>query len=263
MNGVIYIVATPIGNLGDITLRSLDTLKSVDYIFCEDTRTSKKLLAHYNISKQTISLHKFNELQNTEKIHSIVLSGNSIAIISDAGTPCVSDPGSYIVGFAHKNNIKIVPIPGPSSLSASISVSGFTNNNKILFLGFLPHKPSQVKKLFLEISSYNIDSIIFFESAKRIVSSINLLKEIFPDAVICTSRELSKIYEEILRFDANSVPSLIEKGEYTVSVKLNHKTINVDSSDKLPKQLATYLGIETKLAYKLINKLKEEYKWSS
>lgn len=261
MSGVVYLVATPIGNLKDITNRALETLAFVDCIFSEDSRVSAKLLSHYKINKKLYVLHKYNELETFSKIQNLLEDNKNLAIISDAGTPCISDPGAYIVDLLYKNNYKIVPIPGASSLSTALSVSGFLNNNKILFLGFLPHKESQIKGLFEEIKSYNIDSIIFFESPKRIKKTINLIKEAFDKPLITITRELTKIYEEIIRFDSSTVDhEFKELGEYTVQVKLPSFKKQI-KNDKLSVQLANYLNISSKDAYKLLNKLKKDYLW--
>lgn len=259
MFGVVYLVATPIGNLKDISLRALEVLNSVDYIFSEDTRVSSKLLSHYKISKKTISLHKYNEKEIFDKIKNILDEGNNIAIISDAGTPCISDPGAYIVDLLYQHNYKIVPIPGASSLSTALSVSGFINNNKILFLGFLPHKDGQIRTLLEEIKEYQLDSIVFFEAPKRIKKTINIIKEIFDKPLITITRELTKIYEEVYRFDSSLLePELKELGEYTVQVKIPNSKKPI-KNDKLSVQLANYLKISSKEAYKILNKLKEEF----
>jgi len=256
MSGSIYLIASPIGNMNDISFRAIEVLKSVSYIFSEDTRLSKKLLNYYKISKKLYSMHKFNEAENIKFMSELLDKNNDLAIISDAGTPGISDPGAYIVNYALKQNIKVIPIPGASALSTAISCSGFINNNKILFLGFLPHKKTQVEKLFLELKNTNIDSIVFFEAAKRIKQSLAIVKKIFIASEIVILRELTKIYEEIKLFDNTS--TLTEKGEYTISIKLNNNFVLFKEDDKINKILAKYLNIETKEAYKILASLKNK-----
>jgi len=258
MSGVIYLIASPIGNLKDISFRAIETLNKVNYIFAEDTRVSKKLLSYYKISKKLYSLHKYNELNNLEDLLKIIYNNFDIAILSDAGTPAIADPGSFIVNHALKNNIKVIPIPGPSALSSAISCSGFINNNRILFLGFLPHKKTQKEKLFLELLNTNIDSIVFFEAANRIKNTLLTLKNIFINCEIVILRELTKVFEEVKLL--KNQDCLVEKGEYTVSVKLNNNFVILKDNAKLSASLAKYLNIKTKEAYKIILDLKNKEK---
>ena len=160
----LYCVSTPIGNLGDITIRALEVFKNSDLILCEDTRVSKKLLNKFNISKKLVSHHKFNENKNLNFVLELLEDNKIISIISDAGTPAISDPGRVLINKCIEKNINIYPIPGPSAVSAAISVSGFSD--KYLFYGFLPQKKNEINKLFKSISNINY-SIVFFISPKK------------------------------------------------------------------------------------------------
>ena len=229
----LYIVSTPIGNLRDITLRALEVLKLSDFVLCEDTRTSSKLLSHYKIKTKLISNHKFNEKKNINKILSFLKSEKVISLISDAGTPTISDPGNILINKCIENNIKIFSIPGPSAVSAAVSMSGFTD--KYYFHGFLPEKRTQIENEFKNISKINA-SIVFFISGKKIKKLINLIKKYFMNREIVICREITKLYEENIR---NLVDNLKEfekdlKGEITVIIsrKKDEEKINLNESDK-------------------------------
>ena len=229
----LYIVSTPIGNLKDITLRALEVLKSSDFILCEDTRVSGKLLSKYKINNRLISNHKFNEKKNINKILGILKSGKIVSLISDAGTPTISDPGNIIVKQCIENNIDVFPIPGPSAVNSVVSISGFTD--KYYFHGFLPEKKTQIEKDFKSISKIN-SSIVFFVSSKKLNKIISLIKKYFMGREILICREITKLYEESIR---NLVDNLKEfetelKGEITVIIskeKIQHKK-NLSESDK-------------------------------
>ena len=230
----LYVVSTPIGNLGDITFRALEVLNKSDHILCEDTRVSKKLLSRYNINSKLISNHKFNEKKNIQKIINILKIGKIVSIISDAGTPAISDPGRILIKECIKNKINVFPIPGPSAVSAAISVSGFSD--KYFFYGFFPEKKSEIKENFKKLSILN-SSIIFFISAKKINKSINIIKEYFSgrDIVIC--KEISKFYEEYHRSSVDKINVFNNlKGEITIVIselKNQKKASNILSeSDK-------------------------------
>ena len=200
----LYIVSTPIGNLKDITLRALEVLKSSDFILCEDTRVSGKLLSKYKINNRLISNHKFNEKKNINKILSILKSEKIVSLISDAGTPTISDPGNILIKNCIDNNLDVFSIPGPSAVSSAVSISGFTDS--YYFHGFLPEKKSQIEKDFKNISKIN-SSIVFFISAKKINKIINLVKKNFIGREIVICKEITKYYEEYFR---SSVENLIE-----------------------------------------------------
>ena len=196
METCLYLVATPIGNLEDITLRAIETLKKVDLVACEDTRTSNKLLANYGIKKKLISIHQHNEKDKTEFLINELINGKSIAYLSDAGTPAISDPGAYLVNQAIKLGIKVSPIPGSSSLVAAFSVAGI-ESTQFQFYGFLPNSPSKAKKSIKAIYKQPLPTIIF-ESPHRILKTLSLVRDIFgAKHKIFVARELTKIYETI------------------------------------------------------------------
>ena len=200
---MLYLVATPIGNLEDITQRALKTLFGVEIILCEDTRKTLNLLRHYQKPKQKlpqlISYYQENELKRIPQVISFLKQGKEIALVTNSGTPTISDPGFKLVREAWKEGILVVPIPGPSSPIAALSASGLPTD-KFLFLGFLPNKSSQRKKLFQQLKEsqkYISATIIFFESPFRLEKSLVELKEVFADIQVVLARELTKIHEEI------------------------------------------------------------------
>ena len=244
----LYIVATPIGNLGDITLRALEVLKKSNYILCEDTRIAKKLLNHYKIRSKLISNHKFNEKTVFNNIKDILLSNNIVSLISDAGTPLISDPGKILVEECIKNNIDIIPIPGVSALSSAVSISGFSNN--FYFSGFISDKKSEIEKE-LEILSKISGSIVFFVSSKKINKIIPYLKIYFENRKIVICREMTKYYEEFIRREINELKLFDKaiKGELTIVIsekKLQKKSsLLLNESDKINIQkLINFLSIK-------------------
>ena len=230
----LYIISTPIGNLQDITLRAIEILKKSDYILCEDTRVSQNLLLKYNINTNLISYHKFNEAKNLDKITKLLKSGNLLSLISDAGTPIVSDPGKLLVNECIKNNIQIIPIPGPSAVISAISISGFSE--KFYFYGFLPDKKKILSEDLSKLS--NLDcSIVFFISAKKLNKALIEFKKYFLERNILICREMTKIYEEFIRNTVTKIDisEITLKGELTVviSEKVNKKSSQtLDESDK-------------------------------
>ena len=231
----LYVVSTPIGNLGDITLRAIEILKQSEYILCEDTRVSKNLLKKYNINSYLISNHKFNEKKNIARVIEILKTKKIVSIISDAGTPGISDPGEIIVNECIKNNIEIFPIPGASAVSAAISISGFSK--KYYFYGFFPEKKKDLNEDLEILSNLNC-SIVFFISPKKINKAINSIKNFFFDRKILICREMSKYYEEYTRLNVSDLELFDRdpKGELTLvlSEKNNQKIIsnNLTESDK-------------------------------
>jgi 16S rRNA (cytidine1402-2'-O)-methyltransferase len=234
-NGL-YIVSTPIGNLKDITFRAIETLKKSSHILCEDTRVSKNLLDRYEIKSKLISNHKFNEIKNLKKIIDLLKLGETISLISDAGTPSISDPGTILVNECVKHNIKIIPIPGPSAVATAVSISGFSE--KFFFNGFLPEKKQNVINELKNFSKLDC-SIVFFISPKKINKIIPELKKFFIDRKIVFCREISKLYEEFIRKDINDLELFKKepKGELTIviSEKKNNKKISqeLSESDKI------------------------------
>ena len=233
-NGL-YLVSTPIGNLKDITLRALEVLKKSSYILCEDTRVSKNLLDKYDIKSKLISNHKFNETKNLSKIVEFLKSGEIVSLISDAGTPSISDPGAILINECVKNNISIIPIPGPSAVAAAASVSGFSE--KFFFYGFLPDKKQNLLNELKKLSKF-ADSIVFFISPKKINKIIPDLKTNFSGRKILFCREISKLYEEFIRQNVDDLEQFVKepKGELTVviSEKKNDKksSLVLSESDK-------------------------------
>tara|TARA_B100001248_G_scaffold58821_1_gene39934 strand:+ start:833 stop:1687 length:855 start_codon:yes stop_codon:yes gene_type:complete len=231
----LYCVATPIGNLGDITLRALEILKKCDLILCEDTRVSKKLLNHFKIKKQVISYHKFNEREKVEEIIQTLAQEKIICLISDAGTPAISDPGRLLIQECVNNSINIFPIPGPSSVSAGISISGFSD--RYIFLGFLPEKKKDLY-ITLEKASNHGCTVIFFISPNKLYKIINDLKLYFHQREILICREITKFHEEYIRSSLDNLDNLTisKKGEVTVIISENKnvqkKLIELKESDK-------------------------------
>ena len=232
----LYIVSTPIGNLSDITLRALEVLKKSDYILCEDTRTSKNLLDRYEIKSKLISNHKFNEKKNLSKIIQILKSDCVVSLISDAGTPSVSDPGAILVNECLINKINVYPIPGASAVSSAISISGF--NEQYFFYGFFPEKNNKLKEDFEKLKKQD-GCIVFFISPRKFNKSVKHIKEYFIDRKILICREMTKYYEEYIRTDIDKLEPFKSdpKGELTIviSEKLKEKnsSINLKESDKI------------------------------
>ena len=240
----LYVVSTPIGNLKDITLRAIEILKQSEYILCEDTRVSKNLLEKYNIKSKLISNHKFNEKKNINKIIEILQSKMIVSIISDAGTPSISDPGKIIINECIKNNIDVYPVPGASAVTAAVSISGFSE--KYYFYGFFPQKNKDLKGDFKTLSNLNC-SIVFFISPQKINRAIGFIKIFFPDRKILICREISKFYEEHIRTNVTQLELFdkLPKGELTVvlsekNIKKNtYKNLNESDKKNIKKMIKT------------------------
>ena len=231
----LYIVSTPIGNLSDITLRALDVLKKSEYILCEDTRISKHLLDRYEIKSKLISNHKFNEKKNLSKIIELLKSDCIISLISDAGTPSISDPGAILVNECLVNKIDIFPIPGVSAVSSAVSISGFSE--KYFFYGFFPEKNNKLKDDFEKLA--NLDGcIVFFISPRKFNRSVKNIKDHFSDRKILVCREMTKFYEEFIRTDIDKLEPFRSdpKGELTIviseKIKEKNSSIILKESDK-------------------------------
>jgi len=231
----LYIVSTPIGNLSDITLRAIDVLRKSDFILCEDTRVSKNLLDRYEVRSKLISNHKFNEKKNLIKIIDILKSDSIVSLISDAGTPSISDPGAILINECLVNKIDIFPIPGTSAVSAAVSISGFSE--KYFFYGFFPEKKNKLKEDFEKLS--NIDScIIFFISPRKFNKYVGDIKYHFSGRKILICREMTKFYEEYVRAEIDDLEAFETdpKGELTVVIsekgKEKNSSITLTESDK-------------------------------
>jgi 16S rRNA (cytidine1402-2'-O)-methyltransferase len=228
-NGL-YLVSTPIGNLKDITFRAIEVLEKSSYILCEDTRVSKNLLDKYDIKSKLISNHKFNETKNLSKIIELLKSGEIVSLISDAGTPSISDPGAILVNECIKKNIKIIPIPGPSAVSTAVSISGFSE--KFFFYGFLPDKKQNLLNELKKLSQFN-SSLVFFISPKKINKIIPDLKNNFVGRKIVFCREISKLYEEFVRKDIDDLEPFTKEPKGELTVVISEKKIDKNTSQVL------------------------------
>ena len=216
----LYVVSTPIGNLGDITLRALDVLKNVDYLACEDTRVTRKLLNYYEISAKLISYNNINENTKSFKLIDKLNNNKNIGLVSDAGTPCISDPGYRLVNACHMNNINVISIPGPSSVISSLSISGLPTDN-FYFYGFLPRKKGRKTKfeLLTEISA----TIVIFESPFRIVRTLKDIYNYMGNRVVSVCKEITKIYERVFFGNIIDIINILEKenklkGEFVILI---------------------------------------------
>jgi 16S rRNA (cytidine1402-2'-O)-methyltransferase len=221
MPGRLYVVATPIGNLEDITYRAIRVLGEVDLIACEDTRQTRKLLDHYGIQKPAVSYHEFNETERAEELAGRLREGAAIALVSDAGAPLVSDPGYRLVRAAIESGVPVYPIPGPSAVVAALSASGLPTDS-FRFAGFLPHKPGQRMKA-LEAIDDERATVIFYEAPHRILESLEAVEQALGDRPVVVARELTKIHEEFLRGTASQIRAELEsrdsvKGEITLLI---------------------------------------------
>ena len=243
LNNTLYIVSTPIGNLDDITLRAINVLKNSDIILCEDTRRSLKLLNHLKIKKHLVSYHKFNEKKQVNIIINYIKNGKILSLISDAGTPLISDPGRLLLNECILKKINVTPIPGVSSITSAISVSGFSD--QFLFYGFLPKKDKELDKVLNLLTNFNY-SQVFFIPAVRINFYIKKFKKFFSERKILIAREITKIHEDFIRDDVKNLRLFKNslKGELTVVIsdhKMLNKPINRDEIiNKLKKYLKKY-----------------------
>lgn len=226
--GTLYVVATPIGNLNDMTKRAIETLKEVDIILCEDTRTSMKLLNNFNIKNKLMSYHKYNEQEQTKNIIKLLKQDKNIAIITDAGTPCISDPGYILVKEARENNITVIPIGGISALITALSASGI-ETDKFTFQGFFPRETKEKTKLLEELNKTTIKVHIFYESPKRIIKTLEYLKNNLDIEKISIFKELTKLHEKNYYGSLEEVLNKLQneekttQGEYTFIIKTKQK----------------------------------------
>ncbi len=228
-NGL-YLVSTPLGNLKDITLRAIEVLGKSDYVLCEDTRVSKNLLNKYQIKSKLISNHKFNEKKNVTKIIEYLKSGKIISLISDAGTPTISDPGSILINECINNEIRIFPIPGPSAVATAVSISGFSD--KFLFCGFFPDKKKQLSNELKKFSEFE-NSLVFFISPKKINKIIPEIKKNFYGRKIVFCREITKMYEEFIRKNVDELELFEKEPKGELTVVISEKKVHKNISQKL------------------------------
>ena len=244
----LYLVSTPIGNLGDITFRAIEILKKSNYILCEDTRVSKNLFKKYGINSKFLSYHKFNERKNLSKIIELLNSNLIISLISDAGTPNISDPGTLLIKECIKNNIAIRPIPGPSAVTSAVSISGFSG--KFFFYGFFPEKLKNLDEDLNSLSQINF-SIVFFISSKKFNKIIPILKKNFKGRKLLICREMTKFYEEFIRVGIDDLEKFNKelKGELTIVISekenIKKSSQKLSESDKVNiKQMINKLSIK-------------------
>ena len=238
----LYLVSTPIGNMEDITFRALNVLKKSDLILCEDTRRSGRLLSYFKIKSKLLSYHKFNEEKTSNKVIDFLKNNKIISLISDAGTPTISDPGIILINKCIEENLKISPIPGPSSVTSAVCVSGFSD--KYIFYGFLKKKKKELEKVFKNLSQFNY-SIVFFIPNSKIDFYLNEFKKYFSDRKILIAKEMTKMHEEYLRGSVQSTFNLPEKlkGELTVvlSEKIEKKNTKKEIFESVKIEMASML----------------------
>ena len=226
----LYLIPTPIGNLGDITLRAIELLKNSDFILCEDTRVSKKLLDKFDIKTRLISNHKFNEVKNLPKIIKLLKENKIISIVSDAGMPSISDPGVVLINECLRQNIDIIPLPGPSAVTTAVAVSGF--DEKYLFYGFFPEKEKVIKEELERLSNLNF-CLVFFVSPKKINKIIPHLKKYFKKRKILICREISKYYEEFIRSDLDELQTFKDEPKGEITIVISEKKFEKKTSQTL------------------------------
>lgn len=268
MNSILYVCATPIGNLSDVSSRVIDTLNSCDIIACEDTRHTIKLLNHFSIKKKLISYHQHNEQSSSDYLISLLNEGNNIALVSDAGMPCISDPGFLIIQKAIKNNIKIIPIAGPSAFLLAIAVSGF-NTESFIFEGFI-NKDKTKKARFLKSLENEFRTTVIYESPHNLLKTLKEINDICPERNICIARELTKKFEEIWHGSVSEGLSKFSnekpQGEFCIVIEgKNLDDIQIDPIDlehEINKKISQMLskGLSKKDISKIISK---EYHVSS
>lgn len=266
-NGKLYLVPTPIGNLKDITLRALEVLKSVDIIAAEDTRQTLKLLNHFEIKKPLISYHKFNEQVKSDKILDQLIEGKNIALVSDAGTPGISDPGSVIVNRCIERMIDFEVLPGATAITTALVYSGL-DTTKFLFKGFLPRDNKERREIVQNILQSQ-ETIIFYEAPHRVLDTLNFLLDMFGNRKIAVCRELTKIYQEIYRGDIQQAVSFFlenkPRGEFVIVLEgkkiedikeeQRESWANISIEDHIKKHIDE--GMDKKTAIKMVAKERE------
>lgn len=254
MSGILYLVSTPIGNLDEISKRQVDTLKLVDVVACENPNNSLKLLSKLDIKKKLIQINAIHEIEMSSNAIKILKSGQSVAFLSDAGYPCVSDPGSVLVSLAIENDIKIVVINGSSAMLTALIASGL-DTSKFSFLGFLSSKKGTRKNSLLKYKDCE-ETLIIYESSHRIADTLKILLEVFGNRKVCIARELTKLHEEYIRGTLETVQNLSEsqlKGEFVIILDGQKDTKNIDEKTLLDEVfILTQSGTKTKAAVSLV-----------
>lgn len=219
-SGILFVVSTPIGNLEDITYRALSTLKEVDFLVVENKERAQKLLGHIGVRKEIITINTYTERKRSQKIVKRIKMGEKAALICSSGTPCISDPGSFLVSVCHKENVEVRVIPGPSALTSAVAISGL-DCDRFLFYGFLPQRKGKKKKVMKELSLLPYP-IVFFESPRRIKETLDLLREIFGIRKIAIIKEMTKIHEKVILTDTENALFVLKDvdvvGEFTLVV---------------------------------------------
>jgi len=275
VKGILYLVPTPIGNLGDMTYRGVETLKNVDIIAAEDTRTSLKLLNHYEIKNKLISYHKFNERKQTDILISLLSEGKNVGIITDAGTPSISDPASIIVKEAIAQNIQVCCLPGASAVITALAASGL-NTDPFIFVGFLPVKNKERNNLLIALEKMP-HTIVLYEASHRIIDTLGELAKVFGSRECVIARELSKLFETYLRGNLNDLaesPDFETRGEFVILIEgkteqpisdeellkiIAAKAKRGITSKELVTQVVETTGINRNRIYKLALSLKKDY----
>lgn len=235
MSGKLYVVATPIGNLSDLSKRAVEVLESVDLIAAEDTRNTIKLLSHFDIHTPQTANHKFNERQAVDRLIREIIDGKSIAVVSDAGTPCINDPGFVLVEAAAAAGIEVIGVPGCCAAATAVSISGLPSDS-FLFMGFFPREKRDTEKLFDYMLSNKTELYVFYESPKRIKDSLEVIKKTFPKAKIALCNDLTKSHERVYRGTPGEVLSELlgnpnaEKGEYAFCMYVEKKDTEIEEN---------------------------------
>ena len=236
----LYIVSTPIGNLGDISKRQQEILSGSDYILCEDTRVTSKLLNFLNIKKKLISYHSFNEKNKTDKLINDLKENKILSLVSDAGTPALSDPGQIIISKCHDEGIKVIPIPGPSAITASMSASGFTDN--FYFCGFIPKKNKEIENYLLKLKPIKV-CLVFFMPARDLRKNSEYLIKFFKKTKFFLAREITKVHETYIRDDIENISNYIDendKGEMTIII--DNSVTELSQDIDLDKEIELLIG---------------------
>jgi 16S rRNA (cytidine1402-2'-O)-methyltransferase len=243
MAGTLFVVATPIGNLEDISARALRVLREATLIAAEDTRHTGHLLQRYGIGTRTVSLHEHNEADKSAALVGRLLAGDHIALVSDAGTPTISDPGAHLIQLAHQNGVRVEPVPGPSAVLAALSASGLTGNG-FVFMGFAPTKPGERSRWFdrIEAAAQVVDVAVFYEAPHRILSTLSDLATRFGDLEIALARELTKTHEEVRRARLSALGDLEARGEFTIVLPLSEIRESGRAAVPVPTMLREEFG---------------------